>query len=126
MSNFGNNMKHFFIFCLLGILFSFKTFAQEEEQQAPTNNIDTTSIVEPEQVPTPEKLRMMGASEDQIKQVNAFQERKFGKQQQKILKQQPISLDKNYSNYNDSYYELFLHQLKLKAQKRKFLDILFS
>ena len=76
-------MKRALIICLVGILFSFNSSAQEV--QLPSS-IDTNAVG-PDQIPGPEKLKIMGASADQIKQVNDFQERKFGKQKENILKQ---------------------------------------
>ena len=93
-------MKHSLIIFLLGILFSFNSYAQEI--QVPST-IDTNTVA-PEDIPNPEKLKFMGASEDQIKQVNDFQERKFAKQKENIVQEESKSPQKN--NVKDSIANL--------------------
>lgn len=78
-------MKHSFIVFLFGVLFSFNSYAQDAQLPA---NIDTTNL-DPSQIPSQEKLKVMGASDEQIKQVQDFQERKFAKQKESTLNHQP-------------------------------------
>ncbi len=66
----------FFIICLIGILSSFNSFAQV--RQLPSN-IDTNTV-NPADIPGPEKLKAMGASDDEVKVITEFKTRKLANQ----------------------------------------------
>ncbi len=66
-------MKHFFIICLVGLSFSLKLYGQV--RQLPST-IDTNTV-DPLQIPGPEKLKMMGATDDEIKKITEFKARKL-------------------------------------------------
>ncbi|MES2284315.1 MAG: SLBB domain-containing protein [Bacteroidota bacterium] len=88
-------MKHSLIVFLFGILFSYNTHAQI--RQLPPA-IDTNTV-NPEEIPSPEKLKMMGASEEEVKQIAEFKarklaERKLTEQNQNTSSGQPQKSEK--------------------------------
>ncbi|MDO9185588.1 MAG: SLBB domain-containing protein [Bacteroidia bacterium] len=66
-------MKHSLVICLIGLLFSFNSFGQV--RQLPSA-IDTNTV-SPEEIPSPEKLKMMGASEEEVEKITEFKARKL-------------------------------------------------
>lgn len=66
-------MKHSLIICLVGLLFSFHSFAQV--RQLPST-IDTNTV-NPAEIPGPEKLKMMGATDEEVQQITEFKARKL-------------------------------------------------
>ncbi len=66
-------MKHSLIIFLVGILFSYNTYAQV--RQFPST-IDTNTI-NPEEIPSPEKLKLMGATDEEARQATGFKTRKL-------------------------------------------------
>jgi len=90
-------MKHSLIIFLVGILFSYHSFAQV--RQLPST-IDTNTV-NPSEIPSPAKLKALGASDDEVKQITDFKERKLaeqnksGEQNINATKEQSTSSAKN-------------------------------
>ena len=66
-------MKHFLVLFLVAIFFSHTMYAQVRSLPS---TIDTNTV-NPEEIPSPEKLKMMGATEDEVKQITDFKTRKL-------------------------------------------------
>lgn len=77
------SMKHFLIFCIVGLILCFNTYAQVR-QLPPT--IDTATI-NPEEIPSPEKLKSMGASDEEVKKITEFKTRKLAEKKSLDQKQ---------------------------------------
>ncbi|MES2139020.1 MAG: SLBB domain-containing protein [Bacteroidota bacterium] len=96
-------MKHSFIVFFIGILFSYDTFAQV--RQFPS--IIDTNTVKAEEIPSPEKLKMMGASDEEVKHITDFKMRKLSEkilaeQKQTILPEQQKKSEKITSSEGKS------------------------
>lgn len=74
--------KHFILFLFL---FGFAITVSAQVRPLPAN-IDTTKI-DPKQIPSPEKLKQLGATDEEIKMIIDFKNRK-------LAEQQPIELKK--------------------------------
>lgn len=83
-------MKRLYIICLVG-LFSFNSYVQAQVRQLPST-IDTTTV-NPEEIPSPQKLKMMGATDEEIKQISEFKARKLAEKKTNML-QPPQDVDK--------------------------------
>lgn len=83
-------MKRIHIISLTAILFLFNSYVQAQVRKLPST-IDTTAI-NPEEIPSPEKLRLMGASAKEIEQITEFKKRKLAEKNAEASKKQtPIS-----------------------------------
>ena len=89
-------MKHSLIICLVLILFSYNSFSQV--RQLPST-IDTNTI-NPAEIPSPAKLKAMGTSDEEIKQITEFKTRKLAEKKSNTSQELPISSKK--SNKQDS------------------------
>lgn len=90
-------MKQFFIICFIGYLISFNSYAQVRSLPS---TIDTNTV-NPEEIPGPEKLKMLGASDEEVKQITAFKtrklaEKKLTEQKQNPIQEQPKIIKKNH------------------------------
>lgn len=83
-------MKHSLIICLVGLFFSFNSFAQV--RQLPST-IDTNTV-NPEEIPGTQKLKLMGATDEEAKQITEFKTRKLAekklKEQMNDTSQEPL------------------------------------
>lgn len=66
-------MKRSVLIFILLLFVSFQTFSQVRDLPS---NIDTNTV-SPEQIPSPEKLKMMGATEDEVQKISDFKIRKL-------------------------------------------------
>lgn len=85
-------MKRLFIICLVGLLFSFHYCAQAQTRKLPST-IDTNTV-NPADIPGPEKLRMLGATDGEIKEITEFKARKLAEKKAEALKKQIIAIPK--------------------------------
>ncbi len=98
-------MKHLFIIYLFGVVFSLNSFSQV--RQLPST-IDTNTI-NPQDIPSPLKLKAMGATDDEVKQITAFKARKLAEKNRNTAQQK--NLKSNQDLKQDS--------LNLKQQKEQ-------
>lgn len=80
-------MKHSLIICLIGILFSYNSYSQI--RQLPST-IDTNTVNSSD-IPGTEKLKAMGASDEEIKQITEFKTRKLAERTMAEQKQKTIT-----------------------------------
>jgi polysaccharide export outer membrane protein len=83
-------MKHLIIVCLISFLFTIDSYSQVRQLPA---NIDTNTV-DPAEIPSAEKLKILGASDEEIKQIIDFKERK--------LAERNANLDKGEQKNTDS------------------------
>ncbi len=76
-------MKRLFFVCFIVFLFSFKVFSQVRQLPA---NIDTNTV-NPAEIPGPEKLKMLGATDEEIKQITEFKKRKLAEKSVNNIKE---------------------------------------
>jgi polysaccharide export outer membrane protein len=89
-------MKHVIIICLIGLFFSYNSYAQVRSLPS---TIDTNTA-NPDEIPAPEKLKMMGATEQEVKEITDFKTRKLAEkngaeEKQNISPEQQKSTEKN-------------------------------
>lgn len=66
-------MRYLLYSCLIVFLFSLKTFAQVRSLPS---SIDTNTV-DPAQIPSPEKLKAMGATDEEVQKITEFKNRKL-------------------------------------------------
>ncbi|MES2590509.1 MAG: SLBB domain-containing protein [Bacteroidota bacterium] len=78
-------MKYLLTICLAGLLSSFDLVGQE--RQFPST-IDTNTV-NPSEIPSPEKLKKLGATDEEVKKITEFKERKLAEEKSRLSKEQP-------------------------------------
>lgn len=86
-------MKRLFIICFVGLLFSSHSSLLAQVRKLPST-IDTTTI-NPEEIPSPEKLKILGLSDEEIKQITEFKARKLAEKKVGLFNKQATIFKKD-------------------------------
>lgn len=89
-------MRYFLTVCLIILLSNFDSFGQERHLPLAID----TNTVNPSEIPSPEKLKELGATDEEIKQIIEFKERKLAEEKQKSSREQPQAVNKNKGKKN--------------------------